>query len=163
MRLLYVAATRAEEELIFVDSIKALEDYEEPLSIRTLLNKKGFSGWLLNTAYENRNNPKFKLEYDEVDQIVQRPVAKSKKYFRKELAVYNKPVKAITSSTASGAKANRTWNPISFTSSANMERGTLFHELAARLSYPYLKEEFLGEAKKLDLISMKMMPDSFCS
>ncbi|WP_304754988.1 UvrD-helicase domain-containing protein [Ileibacterium valens] len=148
MRLLYVAATRAEEELIFVDSIKALEDYEEPLSIRTLLNKKGFSGWLLNTAYENRNNPKFKLEYDEVDQIVQRPVAKSKKYFRKELAVYNKPVKAITSSTASGAKANRTWNPISFTSSANMERGTLFHELAARLSYPYLKEEFLGEAKK---------------
>lgn len=149
MRLLYVAATRAEEELVFVDSIKSLEDFENPLSIRTLLNRKGFTGWLLSTAYENRNNPKFELEMDEMTEPVNRSVERKKKYYRKELPVYNKPVNTISSATASGAKISPQWKKISFQSSASMERGTLFHELAGRMHYPYIKEEFFEEGRRM--------------
>lgn len=149
MRLLYVAATRAEEELIFVDSIRSLEDYEDPLCVRTLLKNKGFTGWLLNTAASNLNNPKFELKMDEVGSLVERPVEKKKKYFRNELPLYSRTTVPIVSATASRAKEAKKWKKVTFASSKGMERGTLFHELAGHLPFPYQKDAFFEEGKKL--------------
>lgn len=49
MRILYVATTRAEEELVIVDAIKSLDDYRYPLNTRALLQNQNYTGWLLHT------------------------------------------------------------------------------------------------------------------
>lgn len=163
MRLLYVAATRAENELVFVGTIKNLEEYETPMDRQAILANKGFISWLIHTAHDH---PEMGLEMDEVTALVERPILKNQKNRYKKMETYRHPVRILTSATASGAKKNLSWRPVSFQVNSNMERGTLFHEMAAKLPYPYRKEDILRftgrqgyEASEHDLSQLMSLND----
>ena len=138
MRLLYVAATRAEEQLIFVDALKDASEYEKPMGRAAILANKGFTSWFFR-VYQNLSSPL--VQFDEVTELAERPEAAKKKsrYYTPRKYEYEPVV--IGSQTASAAKAVHQWKPFKPTSSANMDRGTLFHEMAQNLPYPYQEEE----------------------
>ncbi len=161
MRLLYVAATRAENELTFVDTVKNLQEYDYPLGPRTLLARKGFTGWLLYAS--NTPGSRIPLELQEVDSPVVRPEEKKKPYYRNQLPLYTREVPVITSATASGAKKNHRWRPVSFSASAGMQRGTLFHEMASRLPYPYKKEDFADYVSRYGYLPNELDERQFLS
>lgn len=143
MRLLYVACTRAEAELIFVDALKSEEIYDGPLDIHALLSNKGFTSWFFHAFHKS---PHGQVVFEKVEQLYERP---NKSVFAKDrkirLKTYSYPVKVITSQTASEAKSNPGWKSIRKLSQAGSlqarERGTLVHEIVSTLSYPYQPQE----------------------
>ena len=47
MRILYVATTRAQQQMHIVDCIKSIEPYFAPLTSATVYNKTGYTSWIL--------------------------------------------------------------------------------------------------------------------
>ena len=66
MRILYVATTRAQDEMIVVDCIKDPEQYRTPLDGVTVFSRCGYTGWLLH-AFSDTASSLFSL------QIIQDP------------------------------------------------------------------------------------------
>lgn len=49
MRILYVATTRAQQQMHIVDGIASLESYKRPLSMSQVYARKGYTSWILQT------------------------------------------------------------------------------------------------------------------
>jgi ATP-dependent exoDNAse (exonuclease V) beta subunit len=145
MRLFYVATTRAEKELVIVDTISSLEDYDYPLSWRALLEKRSYTSWLLHTYY---HHPSKLLEFDEKKELAVRPDKQVYTPAVQSFAFYSKPITAISSKTASNEKKKLTWPKISLSENTAAQRGTLFHEIVAKLPYPYQSQDIEAYAKK---------------
>lgn len=152
MRLLYVATTRAREQLVLVDSIKNEEQFSGPLGYYALLRNKGFTSWVFH-AFSSHPIPQ--LVFERQEGLVERPVSKNERNIRFKIEQYAGPRVKISSQTASQAKGILKWkSPSSMlkaedaSSSSGKERGTLFHEMAAALSYPYQKEAVLAFSQK---------------
>lgn len=126
MRVFYVATTRAEEELIIVDTINSLDDYRRPLDGWALLEGGSYTSWLLHT-YLMCPNDLFVL--DEVEEISERTEIKKRKNFRMGLQYYQGPVSLIESRTASRAKSDLRWKKVSLKENTRTVRGTLLHEI----------------------------------
>lgn len=141
MRLMYVACTRARDELVLVDTVKTMDDYDYPLNLRAIWKNKGFTGWAAH-IFLTRQNPLYKLEEKD---MAERPEAKKDGKNFYVMKKYEKPVEVLYSKTASAA-GNIGWNEIKIGSSKGMERGTLFHNMAEKLSYPYQKQDVLDYA-----------------
>lgn len=138
MRLFYVAATRARQELVLVDTIKSLDDYSMPLGWNSLLYDRTFTDWLL-TVY--LNDPKARLLKLEEGTMLERPAPKKPRYFKKKIAQYTGPRQIIANQTASAAKKQLCWKPVERGSSRGRERGTFFHKMADDLPWPYTVED----------------------
>lgn len=148
MRIFYVAVTRAEQELVFVDTLKDLQAYGSPLKMWHLLSGAAATDWLLHTRYEDPSL--FDLEL--VSELDQRPAGGTFKNHILKQAAYSQPVRLIQGTTASSAKkANVSWHPIRLHPQQATSRGTLFHEMAGQLSYPYKREEVLAYAARSGL------------
>lgn len=144
MRVLYVATTRAEEELIIVDSIKSLDMYRYPLNERALLQKRSYTSWLLHTYL---NEPSRVFVLDEIKDLYVREQIKKKKGYASPLKMYEKKETPIFSQTASQAKTETHWMPVSLKKNTRTLRGTLLHEIVGNIPYPYEKERILAFAK----------------
>lgn len=144
MRLFYVATTRAEKELVIVDTIKEAEEFNYPLNHRALLKNRSYTSWLLHTYHKDNHQLNFDIKLD----LLERPVQKEQYQKAPALITYSKENSVFSSQTASQAKKNLKWQPIILSTTTAMKRGTLFHTLAAKLPYPYEKKEIEKMAEK---------------
>lgn len=138
MRIFYVAATRAEKELIIVDSIKSLDAFRYPLNERALLQNRSYTSWLLHTYLMN---PSAYFVFDEKTELYERPAKKYPKGKMEVFKLYNHPVEHFESQTASASKKEKHWKPVDFTINTSVQRGTLFHEIVAQCTFPYQERE----------------------
>lgn len=145
MRVLYVATTRAEQELVIVDAIKSLDMYRYPLNARALLQKRSYTSWLLHTYL---NEPSALFVLDEVKELYTRQAVKKKKRYKPAFHYYEGPREKIESQTASRAKQERRWKPVSLKENTRTVRGTLLHAVVATLPYPYEQEAMERLAKE---------------
>lgn len=144
MRIFYVATTRAEKELIFVDSINSVEDYQSPLNTNALLENKKYTSWLFHTYF---NDPQSPVHFVKVG-LYERPNQQEYQSHKKERSLYQKKATLFESKTASQSKMHFEWKEFSLDGNKNTTRGTLFHEIMAQCSYPYQKEEIENFASK---------------
>lgn len=149
MRIFYVAVTRAEQELVFVDTIKSLEDVRGPLKPWHMLTGSTATDWLLHA----RTNDPGLFELDLCVDLEARPESDPFKSHIQPMPVYSQPVTVIQGTTASAAKKSETavWHPIRLHPDKATGRGTLFHEMAGLLSYPYKEEEADAYASRAGL------------
>ena len=138
MRIFYVAATRAEKELIIVDTIKSLDMFRYPLNERALLQNRSYTSWLLHTYLMN---PSAYFVLDEKKELYERPVPPRPKGKMEVFKLYNHPVEKINSQTASASKKENKWKPVEFNVNTSVQRGTLFHEIVAQCHFPYQEQE----------------------
>ena len=144
MRVFYVATTRAEKELIFVDSVQSVEDYQSPLNTNALLDNNSYTSWIFHTYF---NDPNSLVRFERKD-LYERPETKDYQSHKIEHATYQKDASTFESKTASQSKMHLEWKDFTLEGSANTNRGTLFHEIMAQCSYPYQKEEIEALSKK---------------
>lgn len=149
MRLLYVATTRAEHELIIVDAIKSLDLYRSPLNARAILQNQSYTGWLLHT-FLMHPSPLFALE--EVKELYVRQEVNKPKRRRPFMRYYSSAVESIDSKTASQSKKDLHWKAVKLEKNERMRHGTLLHEIVAVLPYPYQEQAILRyDASKIDI------------
>ncbi|MCF0107099.1 MAG: UvrD-helicase domain-containing protein [Holdemanella sp.] len=159
MRVFYVSTTRPEKELIIVDTISSMKDYSYPLSTFTLLSKNGYTGWLLNAYYDDRSM----IVFDKQEELCKRPDSIKIKSFLPVIHPYQKEVEVIDNVTASAAKRRYVWDTLSLQDLAASNRGTLFHEMAGQLSYPYDKKEVEDFAQSYGYTMRPVDMDQFMS
>lgn len=142
MRLLYVACTRAERELVFVDTLKSDDLYDWDLDTHALLSNNGFTSWFFHVWHRH---PGLDVRFEEED-ILERPdggqLSRNRTY---RFETYRLPTVPVYSQTASRKKQTLDWpardRQEKTGSIEARSRGTLLHELAARLPYPYRREQ----------------------
>lgn len=153
MRLLYVACTRAEQELVFVDSLKQENIYDGPLNLYSIVANKGFTSWFFHAFH---THPCKEVVFEKVEELYTRPdrsIISSQKRIR--IAYYNHPTHIIRSQTASETKKRASWKQVqSFSQSGSLaarNRGTLIHEIVGAIPYPYQKadiEDYLAASRQ---------------
>lgn len=153
MRLLYVACTRAEQELVFVDSLKQDHIYDGPLNMYSIVANKGFTSWFFHAFH---THPCKEVVFEKVEELYTRPdrsvLSKQQKI---HISHYSFPTHIIRSQTASDSKKRASWKQVqSLAKSGSLEarnRGTLIHEIVGALPYPYQMEdieEYLQKANQ---------------
>ena len=144
MRIFYVATTRAEKELVIVDAIKSLDTFRYPLNERALLQNQSYTSWLLHTYLMH---PSALFVFDEKKDLYERPLPARKKGKMEVFKLYQQPIEQVGSQTASASKKENKWKEADFTVNTSVQRGTLFHEIAAQCSFPYQEAEICQFAK----------------
>ena len=85
---------------------------------------------------------------DEKKDVYERPISKPKKGKMQIFKTYNQPTQRIDSQTASASKKEIKWKPIELSVNTSVQRGTLFHEIAAQCSFPYQEKEIKSFAQQ---------------
>ncbi len=123
MRILYVATTRAQQQMHIVDCVKNTENYERALSASLVYERGGYTSWLLHSHLAHHNAslmrilPVHHLWKEEIQSEVLRP--------QQKLMLYEgvDPVWNVVSATSK--KMSQTH--LSFRSQAAMQYGTRIH------------------------------------
>lgn len=147
MRLFYVATTRAEQELVIVDAVTALEQYKGPLGPRAFLSGAFYTDWVLRTCKQGECHG---LIMDK-GEVYKRPDKNEQNFYIGALPQYDSvahPELTLASRTASSAKEKLSWGPIRLEENKALAYGTLIHELAETCPYPYQAEDLNREAQK---------------
>ena len=142
MRILYVATTRAQNEMYIVDCIQSLDRYRSGLSSAAVFSRCGYTGWLLH-AFANQASPLFQpvLIHEPFD-LTPLPFQKQQPYQRK---CYAKPVASIDTMTASMQKQAKQFPAFTPTDTQQgAKRGTLLHAIVSQLNPPFQEEEILA-------------------
>lgn len=136
MRILYVATTRAQDEMIVVDCIKDPAQYRSALDGPTVFSRCGYTGWLLH-AFSDAASPLFRLELiQEPFDITPQRQANPEKVQR---MVYRHRAVRIERGSASARKAPASlpiFDPANI-GRKGARRGTLMHEVLAELRLPF--------------------------
>ena len=143
MRVFYVATTRAQQELIFVDHIKETTSFSGPLTSSVLLQDQSYTGWLFHTYFEDVHSP---IVFTKCNLWV-RPEKKDPVSRPRTWKTYTKSSTPIQSRTASQAKRVLAWQPLELVPKQNTLRGTLFHEIM-QCPFPYQTKDMVQVAKK---------------
>lgn len=150
MRLLYVACTRAEQELVFVDSLKQENLYDGPLNQYAIAANKGFTSWFFHAFH---THPCQEVVFEKVEELYTRPDRSVlSKQQRIRISHYEYPTHTIRSQTASASKKRSSWKQVqTLAQPGSLEarnRGTLIHEIVGSIPYPYQQEEIESYLKK---------------
>lgn len=153
MRLLYVACTRAEQELVFVDALKHEDLYNGPLNTYALLNNKGFTSWFFH-LFHMGSDPD--VIFDKVETLYERPdlsvLTQNKSV---PLRFYSLPTQILTSQTASETKQKTSWkqiqNQAERSSVQARVRGTLVHDIVSSIPYPYQAQDIEAFVQKVGM------------
>ena len=150
MRLLYVACTRAEQELVFVDSLKQENLYDGPLNQYAIAANKGFTSWFFHAFH---THPCQEVVFEKVEELYTRPDRSVlSKQQRIRISHYEYPTHIIRSQTASASKKRSSWKQVqTLAQPGSLEarnRGTLIHEIVGSIPYPYQQEEIEYYLKK---------------
>lgn len=152
MRLLYVATTRAREQLVLVDSIKNEEQFNGPLGYYALLRNRGFTSWFFHAFMDH---PIPQIVFDRREGLTERPKGTLERNIRMKIPQYEGEKNKVLSQTASQAKGILRWkNPAIIFAvhdparTMGKERGTLFHEMAEKLPYPYQKSDAIAFSQR---------------
>lgn len=130
MRVLYVATTRAQKEMIIVDCKE--ESTIQPLSKVEIYKKNSFTSWILQ-AYSTSIKDLFFIKY--IDQLWEEQVHTTQKETTTELARYPFPVSHKESIAPSDSELF-TFTPTTFNIKEDeaMQRGTNLHKMVECLS-----------------------------
>ena len=144
MRVFYVATTRAEKELIFVDTIQSYDTYSSSLNTSALLKNESYTSWLFHTYFNDPDSPVHFVKKD----LLERPNAKDKPNICLKHPYYEKEPTSFASKTASQSKQKRTWQTMDLKKNTGAQRGTIFHEIMGQCAFPYQEKEVVATAKK---------------
>lgn len=137
MRILYVATTRAQQQMYFVDVIKDLEKFKQPLNSAAIFERNGYSSWLL--PYFASNDGSLMDIAEVVDFKCAKPLFKKSINYTK-LKRYNYPIIKTNVTSASKTKINLDdFNLVR--NEANMDYGTKMHKMIEVLAKEEISEE----------------------
>lgn len=141
MRILYVATTRAQQQMHIVDCIPELSVYEQPLSMSRVYQRGGYTAWILHT-YLQKNSNLFNVKPVSSYWVNKFQAQEQQRFIN--LPTYVGNVISIESTNASKQKPKDV-STLSFTSSEGATRGTQLHEIIANLPDTlWTKEELLS-------------------
>lgn len=135
MRILYVALTRAQEEMHIVDYVKDEERFQSGLSQSRIYQRGGYSSWIL-YAFLHVPNDLFTCEH--VNRMWPKIKNSQLEQLPEELPVYSFTDEAVRFQTASAAHQQDLSTLVLKPSIMGSARGTALHELIA--NYEKLKE-----------------------
>ena len=164
MRLLYVACTRAEEQLIFVDTLSEAELYDDPLDLSALMEDCGFTGWFFHCFHGDKTIPVIQtdegvrdlVEFDCHDGLIDSPKKSVSRSHAYRMSYYAHPPKTIYSMTASQSERQISWAQLTTPANGSAQstrartKGTLMHRILAELPYPYTEKDVVDFCRKAD-------------
>ncbi|MGX8832930.1 UvrD-helicase domain-containing protein [Amedibacillus sp. YH-ame6] len=101
MRILYVATTRAQQQMHIVDCILSLDTYRHPLTMSEVYNRNGYTSWILQT-YLTHPSPLFTIR--EVHHLWENQIQPMEEVPYQSISLYQHPFTPLQFSTASQAK-----------------------------------------------------------
>lgn len=138
MRILYVATTRAQQQMHVVDCITCLEDYEMPLSTTSVYQRGGYTSWIL-TAALAKGSKLFNIK--PVTHMWDSPIQEEMLSRAALLGVYEGRDTAIEFLTPSSAKEGMQIPSLVFGEQKAMQHGTQLHAWIERLQAPSWSEK----------------------
>lgn len=143
MRILYVATTRAQQELHIVDTIRSMQDYETSLSGATVFARGGYTGWFLHSQLAHEPNPLFTVK--EILHMWDKEIEPLMDQTYTKIAYYDKETSSFAQSSPSQYKT--AIPKLTFQKNDGMEYGTLLHTWVEKLPDRYWQKE---DYEKLD-------------
>lgn len=142
MRILYVATTRAQQQMHVVDCVKSLEDYNQTLSSTVVYQRGGYTSWVLNSSMRE-NSPLFTIR--PVSHMWENiPQDKEEKAFM-QIPVYAYDDEVIDIQTPSQLKQAMSMPELSFDTHKGARHGTMLHQLIEQLpNRIWTKEDILA-------------------
>ncbi len=164
MRLLYVACTRAEEQLIFVDTLAEEDLYDSDLNLAALMEDCGFTGWFFHAFHGDGPLPMMKkgderlplIEFDPRSGLVESPKKATSKDRHVRIQTYAFEPRTVFSMTASQTERQASWSQLTTPTNGSVQntraraKGTFVHRIVAELSYPFVRKDILAFCKKAD-------------
>ena len=163
MRILYVATTRAQQQMHIVDCINSIEEYEEEISMAAIYARGGYTSWILQTFLQNES-PLFNVH--KVQTLWKQEVQDTTTSPLHILPSYTQTCESLKITTASKQKQAK--QPLSLTFNPNpstFTRGIAIHKLIERLGSLPWKEDHIQniaqqiqyELKPWDLTALKQL------
>ncbi len=143
MRILYVATTRAQQEMHIVDTIRSMKDYETKLSGATVFARGGYSAWFLHSQLAHEPNPLFVVK--EILHMWNKETEPAIDQKHIKIAYYDKATPSFAQSSPSMYKT--AIPKLTFQKNDGMEYGTLLHQWVEKLPDRFWQME---DYEKLD-------------
>lgn len=128
MRILYVATTRAQQQMHIVDCVLSLDAYRRPLTMSDIYGRNGYTSWILQ-SYLPHNSPLFTLK--EIHQMWPNQVQERIANTYQPHSYYTQPSNIWTLKTASQAKTEEL--PNFHPQSDGTQYGTAMHNMIERM------------------------------
>ncbi|MEG2384182.1 MAG: UvrD-helicase domain-containing protein [Erysipelotrichaceae bacterium] len=139
MRILYVATTRAQNEMHIVDCVNEPSAYKPSISIADIYERNGYSAWILQSLVKNKSF----FEVNEVNKMWDKkpyPVSEKKNETIHRYAFLNSILEESTPTQFHNHIPKLDLHP----NLKGMSKGTMLHTLIEKLSYDdYSKETIL--------------------
>lgn len=128
MRILYVATTRAQQQMHIVDCVLDLEQYNKPLTTSSIYDRGGYTSWLLQTFLQHPNDL---FTIKEVHTLWQNLSLQEQMKPQYHIQPYHQKVETLQFATASAKKA--TDIAITLQKQKGMQYGTMMHKMIEAL------------------------------
>ncbi|RGB58687.1 UvrD-helicase domain-containing protein [Absiella sp. AM22-9] len=152
MRILYVATTRAQQQMHIVDCIQALEDYKKPLTMSGVYDRGGYTSWILQSFL---THPSALFTIKEVHQMWENiPVEKEVSIYQ-EIPHYHKTHQPMKFSSATSITSTEELPAFQPKSGAGMSYGTRMHHMIEHLPNTSWDKEIITSCAKDLQISLK--------
>lgn len=147
MRILYVATTRAQQQMHIVDCMLTLDSYKYPLSMSSVYNRNGYTAWILQ-AFLCNPSPLFTIK--EVHQYWENEIQPEQVAKFKPMQKYKNPSIAIQLTTATAEKEDTFPDFTLDKSHGATDYGSMMHKMIEQLSGAnWTKEDILKTAKSI--------------
>lgn len=149
MRILYVATTRAQQQMHIVDCIKNMEDFMSFCTMPAIYARNGYTSWILQSLYE-RNQSLFEIQ--RIMTMWQTQPQSTIEASHKEIKHYQQDVQPVAFVSASGAKQASELPSLSLQKNTAMNHGTLMHQCIENIPYPYSQESIISYMQQQDIV-----------
>lgn len=153
MRILYVATTRAQQQMHIVDCVLTLDTYHQPLTMSSIYNRKGYTSWILQ-AFLQEPCPLFTIK--EVHSLWTSVIQETTKEPYKKIPTYQQPVSTLQLTTASAGKEQTLPEFRLDQSTFGSDYGTKMHTLIEHLSASDWTTSYIQEIAQT--LSMDLHP-----
>lgn len=130
MRILYVATTRAQQQMHIVDCILSLEDYKKPLTMSGVYDRGGYTSWILQ-SFLTHPSPLFTIK--EVHQLWTSLPVEKQTFVYQEIPRYQKQHPVLKFSSATTIRSEADLPQFQPKSSAGMSYGSRMHKMLEHL------------------------------
>lgn len=149
MRILYVATTRAQQQMHIVDCLLSLQEYTKPLTMSAVYDRKGYTSWILQTF---ATYPSELFTIKEVhDYWTNMPVQQQTSAYTK-LPVYHRTHAPLRFSAATSIQKETELPAFSPRSKTGMSYGTKMHHMIETLPNGiWTRDMILSNAQRLSV------------
>lgn len=145
MRILYVATTRAQQQMHIVDCISSLDAYQGGLSLASIYERKGYTSWILQ-AFLKKNSQLFQIST--ITQLWSKHAFVTETKEIKEILRYSEPAHSYEEITPTQSKNMQIPEFNLHSSDEAMKRGSAIHKLIELLPYEHYQESNIKENAK---------------